>query len=86
VGKNNWYLDHLSVKVQCTTSTHHTHPTHHTPYTIKWSDEYAWDPVIAGVKEENVLGGEGCMWGETVDISDFDSTVWPRMSRYSAVR
>jgi len=46
----------------------------------KWSDEYAWDPVVAGVDEENVLGGEGCMWGETVDVSDFDSTVWPRMS------
>jgi len=46
----------------------------------KWSDEYAWDPVITGVDEKNVLGGEGCMWGETVDVSDFDSTVWPRMS------
>jgi len=46
----------------------------------KWSDEYNWDPVIAGVDEANVLGGEGCMWGETVDVSDFDQTVWPRMS------
>jgi hypothetical protein len=26
---------------------------------VKWSDEYAWDPVITGVEETNVLGGEG---------------------------
>jgi hexosaminidase len=25
-----------------------------------------------------LLGGEVCMWGETVDISDLDNTVWPR--------
>merc|ERR1719240_2112745 len=27
-----------------------------------------------------VLGGEGCMWGETVDGSDQEFTVWPRMA------
>ena len=26
-----------------------------------------------------VLGGHGEMWGETVDTSDFDATVWPRL-------
>jgi len=46
----------------------------------KWSDEYTWDPVVEGVEESNILGGEGCMWGETVDIHDSDSTIWPRMS------
>jgi hexosaminidase len=25
-----------------------------------------------------ILGGESCMWGETVDPSDLDQTIWPR--------
>lgn len=25
-----------------------------------------------------ILGGESCMWGETVDPSDLDATIWPR--------
>ena len=27
-----------------------------------------------------VLGGEGAMWGEAVDASDFEQTVWPRLA------
>merc|ERR1712048_1313822 len=27
-----------------------------------------------------VLGGHGEMWGETVDGSDFEQTVWPRLA------
>ena len=30
--------------------------------------------------QSKVLGGHGEMWGETVDPSDFDSTVWPRLA------
>jgi hexosaminidase len=25
-----------------------------------------------------IMGGESCMWGETVDPSDLDATIWPR--------
>jgi hexosaminidase len=25
-----------------------------------------------------ILGGESCMWGESVDPSDLDQTIWPR--------
>lgn len=28
--------------------------------------------------KKNILGGEVCMWAETVDISDWFNTVWPR--------
>lgn len=28
----------------------------------------------------SVLGGHGEMWGETVDASDVEQTVWPRLA------
>ncbi|GMI56333.1 hypothetical protein ScalyP_jg9345 [Parmales sp. scaly parma] len=42
---------------------------------------YESDPT-EGIADENVhllLGGEGCMWGETADTSDIMQTIWPRM-------
>lgn len=45
-----------------------------------WQAMYQNDPMfnISDDKEDLVLGGEGCMWGETVDASDLEFTVWPR--------
>lgn len=28
---------------------------------------------------KNLIGGEGCMWGETVDGGDMEQTIWPRL-------
>jgi len=46
-----------------------------------WQHMYSVDPT-AGVTNttqlELIIGGEACMWGETVDISDMLQTVWPR--------
>lgn len=28
---------------------------------------------------QNLIGGEGCMWGETVDGGDMEQTIWPRL-------
>lgn len=46
-----------------------------------WQEMYLAEPCtnITSTQEHLVLGGEGCMWGETVDTSDFEQTVWPRM-------
>lgn len=48
--------------------------------TTTWQSMYAMDPQfnISSDKAHLVLGGEGCMWGETVDPSDMEATVWPR--------
>lgn len=48
--------------------------------TTSWETMYEAEPTD-GIAEENmhlVLGGEGCMWGETVDTSDILQTIWPR--------
>lgn len=46
-----------------------------------WQDFYLNDPIenISDPKQKAlVIGGEACMWGETVDSSDWFNTVWPR--------
>lgn len=47
-----------------------------------WRGMYDNDPVaeVPEDKREKVLGGEGCMWGETVDGSDQAPTLWPRLA------
>lgn len=51
-----------------------------------WSVFYNNDP-LSGIydeeKQKKVLGGEACMWGESVDTSDFFNTVWPRAASVS---
>lgn len=50
---------------------------------ITWAAAYENEPCAA-VPDPNkcslVLGGQGEMWGETVDISDLEQTVWPRLA------
>lgn len=47
-----------------------------------WDNMYVLEPLtnISADKEKLVLGGEGCMWGEGVDPSDLEFTVWPRLA------
>ena len=62
---NLWYLDHLDVT---------------------WQEMYDNDPFSIDEKQKInnttlqalVLGGEACMWAETVDASNLEATVWPR--------
>mmetsp|Transcript_29905 Transcript_29905/g.92579 ORF Transcript_29905/g.92579 Transcript_29905/m.92579 type:complete len:512 (+) Transcript_29905:1189-2724(+) len=49
---------------------------------VTWDKVYAQEPC-AGVPDDlcpRILGGHGEMWGETVDASDLEQTVWPRMA------
>ncbi|KAJ6317904.1 hypothetical protein OIU76_013451 [Salix suchowensis] len=46
-----------------------------------WEEFYKNEPLanITNPKQQSlVLGGEVCMWGETVDGSDIEQTIWPR--------
>jgi len=46
-----------------------------------WELMYNNEPTSVLSPQANaslILGGESCMWGETVDASDLDNTVWPR--------
>jgi len=48
---------------------------------ISWKDFYLNEPYqnINNVTQQAlVLGGSVQMWGETVDTSDIESTIWPR--------
>lgn len=49
---------------------------------VMWDKVYGKE-ICAGISDEQcglVLGGHGEMWGETVDASDLDQTIWPRMA------
>eukprot|EP01083_Nonionella_stella_P201423 736924_1 len=45
-----------------------------------WEQRYVVEPLqyISNTQQQKlVIGGEGCMWGETVDVSDIQQTIWP---------
>ncbi|KAI5650218.1 hypothetical protein M9H77_36223 [Catharanthus roseus] len=46
-----------------------------------WEGFYSNEPLANITKPEQqalVLGGEVCMWGEHIDASDIEQTIWPR--------
>ena len=48
-----------------------------------WASFYANEPCLNITDadcSQHVLGGEGAMWGESVDASDIEQTVWPRLA------
>ena len=48
---------------------------------VSWLKFYMNEPLtnITDTYEQSlVIGGEVCMWGETVDPSDIEQTIWPR--------
>jgi len=49
-----------------------------------WRAFYSADPTaslgLSPEQEKMVLGGEGAMWGETVDETNIESRIWPRAS------
>jgi len=54
--------------------------------TSTWKDFYLNEPLTdidVPAQQELVLGGEACMWGETVDTSDIMETIWPRTGAFA---
>jgi hexosaminidase len=50
---------------------------------VKWDAVYSNEPchgVPDDLCDKFVLGGHGEMWGERVDASDLEQTVWPRLA------
>jgi hexosaminidase len=53
-----------------------------------WATMYLNEPtsgLSAASDPKLILGGESCMWGETVDASDLQNTVWPRAAAVAEV-
>ncbi|XP_044508140.1 beta-hexosaminidase 3-like [Mangifera indica] len=47
----------------------------------QWQQFYLNEPlthITESSQQKLVIGGEVCMWGETVDTSDIQETIWPR--------
>lgn len=51
---------------------------------IDVEDAYAWDPVLEGLEEGDVLGVEGALWTEYIDtVEKLDFMVWPRLAAHA---
>jgi hexosaminidase len=49
---------------------------------VEVADAYNWDPALhlRGVKEEDIIGVEACLWSETIlNIKDLEYMVFPRL-------
>ena len=48
---------------------------------VTWQQMYDAEPCnnLPDANCKLILGGEGCQWGETVDTSDAEQTIWPRL-------
>jgi hexosaminidase len=53
---------------------------------VSWESFYLNEPTAELPDDANanlILGGEACMWGETVDPSDVDATIFPRAAAFA---
>ena len=53
---------------------------------VSWESFYLNEPTAELPDDANanlILGGEACMWGETVDPSDVDATIFPRVAAFA---
>jgi hexosaminidase len=57
--------------------THHSCSWLDTSWQTMYNNEPT-DGLSATSDPSLIMGGEACMWGETVDPSDLDATIWPR--------
>lgn len=74
-----WYVDTPSRYDLLTRTDFHTLGRYLDGLTVTWQSMYDQDPlagITSAAQQKLVLGGEGCMWGETVDQSGAFADRW----------